>query len=136
MQPTASASLLPTSQALSSLRGLFAIPGTVPHRADEEIYLVPNFLHSEQWLGARDQQRGAFLENWEVWLHYRDRLKEDAAAAGRLSEDGHLARVPAKGSYVLLHPGQCHVLIIQFYNITSTTLHLVPKALIPTHLTL
>ena len=72
MQSTASASLLPTSQALSSLRGLFAIPGKGPHGADEEYYLVLNSLHSEQWLGAQDQQRGAVLENWEVWLRYRE----------------------------------------------------------------
>ena len=43
-----------------------------PHGADEEYYLVLNSLHSEQWLGAQDQQRGAVLENWESWLRYRD----------------------------------------------------------------
>ena len=68
MQPNASASLLPTSQALSSLRGLFAIPGRAPHGAEEEYYLVPNFPHSEQWPGAQDRQRGAVLKDWELSL--------------------------------------------------------------------
>ena len=61
-------------------------------------------------------------------------MKEDAAAAGRLAKDGHLARVPAKESYVLLHPGKGHVLTPSFMNLNLP--YLVSKTLIPSHLTL
>ena len=61
-------------------------------------------------------------------------MEEDAAASRRLPKDGDLARVPAEESYVVLHPGQGHVLTPSFRNLNLP--YLVSKTLIPSHLTL